>query len=327
MLHLNARIASQPACLSSFRLGEPPHCARFQQYVHPQKSQTRQLSGKRKHGCCTCATQSVVDALGGKGQPAPQRAWWNDHQELWAAVHSPEELDQELTGNGKDLVVVGGRNVCNPLCSYLLTANVLADFYGTWCVGCAKVYPEVCRVAADPTLRQKCHFVKVPSTCNAESEQCFAAPAAHRSAQSNADFGQSASDCCYAFVLQVCVDSMKERMKADGVRSLPYLAFYSPSGGKMVGYVNLPSRSRLLRANIDKLLQNRGAKFALDPNGFVVVTESAESRALNTEEEMEINLQDMQKEREELFAGPSIPVFSSMLNWVKVTMSGDEQSR
>lgn len=39
--------------------------------------------------------------------------------------------------------------------------SCFADFYGTWCVGCAKVYPEVCRVAADPVLRQKCHFVKV----------------------------------------------------------------------------------------------------------------------------------------------------------------------
>lgn len=207
----------------------------------------------------------MVDALGGKGQSAPQRAWWNDQQELWAAVHSPDELDRELQGNGKDLVVV--------------------DFYGTWCVGCSKVYPEVCRVAADPMLRRRCHFVKV------------------------------------------CVDGMKDRMKADGVRSLPYLAFYSPNGGKLVGYVNLPSRSRLLRANIDRLLQNNGAKFALDPNGFVVVTESAGSRALNTEEEMEVNLQEMQKEREEMFSGPSIPVFSTMLNWVqKVTMSGDEQS-
>ena len=120
---------------------------------------------------------------------------------------------------------------------------------------------------------------------------------------------------------------MKDRMKADSVRQLPYLAFYCPSGGKLVGYVNLPSRSRLLRANIDKLLQNSGAKFALDPNGFVVVIESAESKALNTEEEMEVNLQEMQKEREELFSGPSIPVFTTMLNWVqKVTMSGEEHS-
>ena len=108
MLHSKSRISSQPVCLSSFQLREPSHHAGLQ-YVQAQK---RQLSSKRQHGCCTCATQSIVDALGGKGQPAPQRAWWNDHQELWAAVHSPEELDHELTGNGKDLVVVGGLNVC-----------------------------------------------------------------------------------------------------------------------------------------------------------------------------------------------------------------------
>ncbi len=115
-------------------------------------------------------------------------------------------------------------------------------------------------------------------------------------------------------------------MKADGVRSLPYVAFYHPIEGKMLGYVNLPSRSRLLRSNIDKMLENSGAKFALDPNGFVIVTEAAQSRALNTEEEMEVNLQEMEKEREELLS--NVPVFSTMMNWMqKVTMSREEQSR
>lgn len=129
-------------------------------------------------------------------------------------------------------------------------------------------------------------------------------------------------------LFQVCVDSLKDRMKVDGVRSLPYLAFYHPIEGKMLGYVNLPSRSRLLRSNIDKMLDNSGAKFALDPNGFVIVTEAAQSRALNTEEEMEVNLQEMEKEREELFSASNVPVFSTMMNWMqKVTMSGEEQSR
>lgn len=115
-------------------------------------------------------------------------------------------------------------------------------------------------------------------------------------------------------------------MRSDGVRSLPYLAFYHPTAGKMLGYVNLPSRSRLLRSNIDKILENTGAKFALDPNGFVIVTEAAIAQVLNTEEEMEINLQDMEKEREELFTASSIPVFSTMLNWVqKVTTTGEER--
>lgn len=107
MLHFNTRVVTQPICLSSFQLRdpEPPQYARRQQYVHPQRVQTHLTRRKQRHGCCTCEAQSLVDALG--GQPAPQRAWWNDHQELWAAVHSPEELDQELQGNGKDLVVIG----------------------------------------------------------------------------------------------------------------------------------------------------------------------------------------------------------------------------
>lgn len=116
---------------------------------------------------------------------------------------------------------------------------------------------------------------------------------------------------------------MKARMKADGVRSLPYLAFHCPKHGKLLGYVHLPSRSKLVRANIEVMLQHQGAKFALDPNGYAIVTENP-STALNTEEEMEINLQEMQKEKEEMFAMPSVPVFSTMLNWVqKVTTSQD----
>ncbi len=108
----------------------------------------------------------MIDALGGKGQ-TPQRAWWNDQKELWAAVHTPQELDAELEGSGKELVVVGKAFVTMQkmaLKQYyhiIMTMSCSADFYGTWCVGCAKVYPEVCRVAADPVLRQKCHFVKV----------------------------------------------------------------------------------------------------------------------------------------------------------------------
>ena len=116
---------------------------------------------------------------------------------------------------------------------------------------------------------------------------------------------------------------MKARMKADGVRSLPYLAFHCPENGKLLGYVHLPSRSKLIRANIDKMLQNKGAKFALDPNGYAIVTEAA-CNALSTEEEMELNLQEMQKEREEMFSMPAVPVFSSMLNWVQKVTSTQE---
>ncbi len=204
----------------------------------------------------------------------------------------------------------------------IMTMSCSADFYGTWCVGCAKVYPEVCRVAADPVLRQKCHFVKVNKSFVSLTKHSFLRPVTQQ--QYSYVSWQTRDQQCS--LVQVCVDSLKDRMKADGVRSLPYVAFYHPIEGKMLGYVNLPSRSRLLRSNIDKMLENRGAKFALDPNGFVIVTEAAQSRALNTEEEMEVNLQEMEKEREELLS--NVPVFSTMMNWMqKVTMSGEEQSR
>ena len=125
--------------------------------------------------------------------------------------------------------------------------------------------------------------------------------------------------------LQVCTDNLKGRMKADKVRQLPYLAFYSPSEGKLLGYVNLPSKARLLRINIEKMLENNGAKFALDPNGYAMVTESATTRALDTAEELEVNLKEMEKEREQMFApSASVPVFTPMLDWVRKTMSSEE---
>ena len=174
-MHPNARVVNQPVCLSSFHVREPTQYARLQQFLRPTKDQARQFRCGRQHGSCTCAAQSMVDALGGKAQPAPQRAWWNDHQELWAAVHSPEELDKELEGNTKDMVVVGGPHDCSVLFQHALwlsDCKFHADFYGTWCVGCAKVYPEVCRVAADATLRKRCHFVKVCSCDLAKLQRC-----------------------------------------------------------------------------------------------------------------------------------------------------------
>lgn len=48
----------------------------------------------------------MIDALGGSSATAP-RAWWNDNKELWAEVHTEQQLDVELEGNGKELVVLG----------------------------------------------------------------------------------------------------------------------------------------------------------------------------------------------------------------------------
>lgn len=49
----------------------------------------------------------MIDALGGSTAIAPPRAWWEDNKELWAEVHTEEQMDAELQGNGKELVVLG----------------------------------------------------------------------------------------------------------------------------------------------------------------------------------------------------------------------------
>ena len=97
-LQLHSGLTNNPVCLSSW---QPVRVQAPAQQV--QRHTKARVRGK---GCCTCASQSMVDALGGKGQ-TPQRAWWNDQKELWAAVHTLQELDCELKGNGKELVVVG----------------------------------------------------------------------------------------------------------------------------------------------------------------------------------------------------------------------------
>lgn len=163
--HALARCTCPAVPTSNLQLPGPvtPRPAISQRHLHPHH--IRNSRSSRHHAY---ASQGLVDALGGKGLSAPQRAWWNDQQELFAAVHTEAELEQELQGNGKELIVVGAPS-CFSLTSFksvladkpLQQQSVHADFYGTWCVGCAKVYPDVCRVAADPVLRQRCHFVKV----------------------------------------------------------------------------------------------------------------------------------------------------------------------
>ncbi len=103
LTQMHKEVSGQPMSLSHLQLPRQPNRlnAPSQQFVRQNKGRT---NGKR---CCTYAAQSMVDALGGKGQSVPQRAWWNDHQELWAAVHTQQELETELKGNGKELVVVG----------------------------------------------------------------------------------------------------------------------------------------------------------------------------------------------------------------------------
>jgi thioredoxin-like negative regulator of GroEL len=35
------------------------------------------------------------------------------------------------------------------------------DFYATWCHGCQKAYPELCKLAREPAINKQFKFAKV----------------------------------------------------------------------------------------------------------------------------------------------------------------------
>jgi thiol-disulfide isomerase/thioredoxin len=47
-----------------------------------------------------------------------------------------------------------------------------ADFFATWCNGCRRSYPELCKLAMDPDIQKNFKFVKVrgPAIHAAEQE-------------------------------------------------------------------------------------------------------------------------------------------------------------
>lgn len=48
--------------------------------------------------------------------------------------------------------------ICPALCPAPLCP---ADFFATWCNGCQRSYPEICKVAMDPDIHKEVKFVKV----------------------------------------------------------------------------------------------------------------------------------------------------------------------
>ena len=44
------------------------------------------------------------------------------------------------------------------------------DFFATWCNGCQRSYPELCKIAMDPDMQKEVKFVKV---CQLHSRPCY----------------------------------------------------------------------------------------------------------------------------------------------------------
>lgn len=66
--------------------------------------------------------------------------WWKKQSELWVDVHTEEQFYREIN-SGDRLVFV--------------------DFFATWCNGCQRSYPELCKIAMDPDMQKQVKFVKV----------------------------------------------------------------------------------------------------------------------------------------------------------------------
>eukprot|EP00198_Chlamydomonas_reinhardtii_P005516 XP_001694852.1 predicted protein [Chlamydomonas reinhardtii] len=87
------------------------------------------------------APESAVKTTG-----AVDKHWWNREKDVWVEVHTEEDFRREVS-TGSKLVAV--------------------DFFATWCHGCEKSYPEICRVVKDAELQKKYKFVKVVFTKSA----------------------------------------------------------------------------------------------------------------------------------------------------------------
>ena len=97
--------------------------------------------------CCTRDTCPLVrpPAAAGPAASSTSTRWWEQGPEVWAAAPTTEAEFRAAVASGGP-----GR-------------LVLVDFYATWCAGCAKVYPALLALAADPDLAGRVMYVKV---CN-----------------------------------------------------------------------------------------------------------------------------------------------------------------
>ncbi len=121
----------------------------------------------------------------------------------------------------------------------------VAEWYASWCAGCKKSYPDVCRVASDPLFRKAFKFVKV----------------------------------------SIETPKMKEVSKADGVATLPSASVYGPEGEGLLATFGIPaSKVKGLAKSLKTIMENPDKCFALDPNGFVIVHGPKRARVLSSDE-------------------------------------------
>lgn len=71
--------------------------------------------------------------------------------------------------------------------------------------------------------------------------------------------------------MQVCTDQLKALSREEGVKVLPQITLFRPGHGQLLQFQSVPSKLKVAKKNISKILEHPTKFFKLDPNGFVMV--------------------------------------------------------
>lgn len=71
--------------------------------------------------------------------------------------------------------------------------------------------------------------------------------------------------------VQANSDSLKALAKAQHVKALPQVGLYRPGHGRLLAFQAVPSKMKIIKANLNTVLDSPGKYFKLDPNGYAMV--------------------------------------------------------
>lgn len=93
--------------------------------------------------------------------------------------------------------------------------------------------------------------------------------------------------------IRVCVDSMADYARKQGVKALPYVSIYDNQGEKLLAFGAAASKAKTFRKNIEIVMQNLDKDFRLDPNGFAIPLDRIVAE--QSQKEMERAVQELKK--------------------------------
>jgi len=109
--------------------------------------------------------------------------------------------------------------------------------------------------------------------------------------------------------IRVCVDSMADYARRQGVKALPYMSIYDNHGNKLLAFGAAASKAKTFKDNIELVMRNPGKDFRLDPNGYAIALDRV--AASQTQKEMDKAVEELKKFKaslaRKLHTEPEIP--------------------